>query len=588
MYGDKSNLPSESLDTAILSIAHRGPDSSGQFRSEDLLLGHLRLSIVDVENDLANQPFVDPISGSVLVFNGEIYNYLDLRKQHLKHRQFISNSDTEVLLYLLVDFGLEATLKLINGMFAFGFFDKKLDKLFLARDIVGKKPLFYCSAKGVLRFASESRALFKLGAENQISEKAVVNFICERTVGSWNQSFYKDIFNVKAGHYLKIENGDDGISLSEHQYWEPPVELLLDINDGVKKFDELLRKGIERRIPAEVPFAIMLSGGLDSSALACLAAELNPNLDIPVISAIYPGAAGDESKFAIECIEKYPNLKPHFIDLRSEKIDFLDELNSTIISQESPIADGSMIAHNLLMRHISSLGIKVVLSGNGADELFGGYTNTSVPMVYSRHLKSYIFGRKTTTRSKLLFHLIPDWLKNLAVRIKHIRQGFIKQTSYYGLLNSRYPKLNMANRASKYAFLSIRHWNSPGFVWYEDRNSMAYSIEARSPFYDKDLMDFAFTLAPSLLVRDELGKVLLRKSMRGIIPDSILDRKKKQGFHAPIESWLESAGIDPRLDDTFRLEFDYLNIDKIFSNDLTSRWRLTTLYQWYKLSKHYD
>lgn len=573
------NLPD--LEHAIHSLRHRGPDACGTVLKGTVALGHVRLSIVDIANQAANQPMTDPRTGNILIYNGEIYNFRALRKTYLQKRCFLSDSDTEVLLYLLSDLGLEKTLSLISGMFAFALYRPVHGDLILCRDPIGKKPLFYTiDGNGNLLFSSEIKGLAALGVCLEPSRSAVVNFLFERSFGHGTGSFFENINQVQAGGWLRI---DSNLDRQTGRYWYPEYIEQTDMSyaNAVNRFSELLIEATLTRIPDEVPFAILLSGGLDSSAIAALAATHAGREAITTVSAVYPGDPDDESHYADQVRAMYPTLSAKKVAIPTDN--FAEAWVATTHAMEAPAPDGSMISHYLLMQTIKEMGLKVVLSGSGGDEILAGYANTFVPAGNVTALASGdLKGLDHSALKATAFHLLPSAVKNRIFLERHRVQKFLLHPQDLDLIVPRYRDLGGHDLISRYAMHTLTHWTTPGFTLYEDRNSMASSVEARSPFYDYNLVQFALSLPGKYLIRKGWTKRILRDGLRGSLPLDIVDRRDKQGFHAPIKTWMNALDRDPLTDPGFIQAFDWLDLRMIMGSGFLYQWRLLALHVWYK------
>jgi len=573
------------INEASNLISYRGPDDSGVYKVDRLLsLAHRRLSIVDVHHRSV-QPMIDETNGNVLVFNGEVYNYKEL-KSYLD-RKFFTHSDTEVLLYLLSDLGIDKALPLLNGMWAFAFWDNVHKRLTLSRDRFGKKPLFYVVNDNSLLFASEVKALRELGIKLRPNHQAVVNFLIERTVGSYNSCFFEEITQIEPASYQIFELNAQIKKHTPVKYWHfPDYRKNPSYMETKEEFKEILIDAVNIRLSEEVPFACMLSGGLDSSSIASIAGKYNPQKEITCISAVYPGNKFDESYYAQKVIDKYGNLKRLFIEIKAD--DFFPSLKKVIYHQEYPIPDGSMVAHFLLMKKIKEKGIKVLLSGNGGDEVLAGYTYTFLPAYIAnniRNLRAVNIFSKEALRS--IYHLFPSTIKE---SLKHWQYrhsdifDFIKDKSVVDLLFKRFNKYYKdSDLLNFYLKMSLTHWSLPGFVWYEDRNSMAYSIELRSPFLDYRIVNLLFSLPGGFKINTEYSKRILRDALNGILPEEIRTRKDKQGFFSPIEDWKDRIDYSFLTDKKFSEYFNYIDMGKIATSDFVFRWRVFTLYMWYQI-----
>ncbi|PIQ15654.1 MAG: asparagine synthase (glutamine-hydrolyzing) [Flavobacteriales bacterium CG18_big_fil_WC_8_21_14_2_50_32_9] len=570
----------QKIDEAINNIHHRGPDfQTSKKINKNLSFGHARLAIVDL-NERSHQPFYDAKTGNYIIFNGEIYNYKELKKL-LPHREFHTNSDTEILLYLLSDLNPKEVLNQCNGMFAFALWKEKEQMLVLGRDRFGKKPLFFTHNSEGLKFASESKALRPLGVNFEVNHEAVINYIFEITIGKNEQSFFKDIYQLKNGCLAIYTINHEGNIIHEktERYWNYPKQTRkISYLDAVDEFRSLIKKAVNTRLAEEVDFAIMISGGLDSSTIASFAAEFNPDKKITSISAIYPGDEKDESYYAKMVTEKYKNLNPVWIDDIDHK-KFNETIKSVIYHLECPIADGSLIAQHVLMKKISEMGIKVILSGNGGDEVLAGYLTIFNPPKEIEDLKA---GKLSIPSVRTFYHMLPNNIKNYIYRNKHKKLGILTYNHILGKIWKRFTDYGTNDLLNNYLINGLEHWTLPNLMWYEDRNSMAASIESRCPFLDFQLVEFLLQLPASFKIEKGFSKQILRDAAKGIVPQPILDRTDKQGFHAPTDKWVEHIDKNFLKDLDFKTEFDYLNLSKIEKAPFRMFWRTYTLYLWYK------
>lgn len=573
-----NSLFHELVISSVEKIKHRGPDNQTTRRvTTNLSFGHARLSIVDV-NERANQPLFDENTGNCIIFNGEIYNYKELKKT-LPRRQFQTNSDTEVLLYLLTDLPVEKALSFCNGMFAFAFWNNQTQELILGRDRIGKKPLFIYETDNSLFFSSEIKAFIPYKFDFKPNHTAVINFLCERTVGSYESTFFEGITQVKAGTTIKyFFNISSKLVKYQKDFWQAPVKnISIEYNDAVEVFKKLFVDSVMCRLSEEVPFAIMLSGGLDSSSIASVAAKYS-NKEITSISAVYPGDLSDERKFADKVVEKYKNINPIWIEIKDNN--FFSQLDKVIYHQETPIADGSMVAHSILMDEIANQGIKVVLSGNGGDEVLAGYP--VFDSVFSA--QKILEGNLKYLSMDGIYYALPNQYKNILNRIKAQKLNIFNSNNH---LHAIYPRFDIDpyrhnDKINELLIKSLTHWSLPGFIWYEDRNSMASSIEGRCPFLDFRLVDFLLSISGEYKIDGEWRKKILRDSMIDILPNEIRYRKDKQGFHAPIKSW-ESQYTDFLNDPNFLNTFDYINFENFVGKPYWLKWRIFSLYKWYEI-----
>jgi asparagine synthase (glutamine-hydrolysing) len=582
-FGNHVNKLECSFQSAVLNLSHRGPDAQNyKVINKKLLLGHSRLSILDLDHR-ADQPMIDK-KGNTLVFNGEVYNFQEL-KNDLSEYHFITSSDTEVLLYCIDKYGIGDALKKINGMFAFLYWDEDKKELIAARDRLGKKPLFYVKKNNQIFFASEAKVFSEFDIDFEVNESAIVNFLFDRRVGSFNSNFFQNVASVKPGYFNRCHMNNNKVHIEEIKYWgldDIVVDKNITYKDAKEEFYRIFNDSINLRMISDVPIAFMLSGGLDSSSIVSLAAKSNPKKEIFAISAVYPGSVYDESKYAIEVVNKYKNIKKEFIDMDGDT--FFKYLDKTIYAQETPIADGSMVAHNILMHRISELGFKVLLSGNGGDEILSGYP-THKHAYFAQQFKSFKFNDLSFNKIKFgLYHCLPSKIK---ARVKYYlakNKGFLLDNSKLKLLDEYYDSTyNHGDLVNFYLKMSLVSWSIPGFVWYEDRNAMNYGIEARAPFLDYRLVEFLLSLPGSYKIDDFFTKKILRDTMTEILPNKVLYRQDKEGFHSPIDEYIDYIDDKVFADEEFIKCFHYLNIDAIIKSGFLYKWRLFAIYKWFDI-----
>lgn len=569
------------VGASIASLAHRGPDFSDTLRvSENVSLAHSRLAIVDL-NARSNQPLTDPKTGNVLIFNGEVFNFRELRKL-LPNREFLTNSDTEVLLYLLSDLPFNEVVNQCNGMFAFAFWKSAEQKLILCRDRFGQKPLFYKYDGDSLLFASEAKAIAAYGIKLRPDHASIINYFFEMTIGKNEHSFFAGIEQIRNGTSVSFSADADGIITreSEDPYWSYPTTVeSISYEDATTQYKSIFEDAVQLRLSDEVDFAVMLSGGLDSSSTTAFAAHLNPDRELTSISAIYPGDDRDESHFARMVTDGYPNICGQWIDdIDFEK--FKSSIDAVIYHQECPIPDGSIVAQHVLMQNISDLGIKVILSGNGGDEVLAGYPSIFEPAKRVAAMRQH--WKLNTINARTAFHLLPTKLKNYFYVKKHARQNLLNDNGVLRLIWPIFKKYGHADLMNEYLINGIDHWTLPNLMWYEDRNAMAASVENRCPFLDYRLVELLLKLPASHKLENGSTKRILRDAGRGIVPNDILNRFDKQGFHAPMDSWVKFVNDEFLHDRSFADEFHYLDLKRIAKAPFRMYWRIYTLYQWYR------
>ena len=583
----EKNFDHKWLKNALAIIKHRGPDSNGIWESNDghVVFGHVRLSIIDL-TELGRQPMSICEGKISITFNGEIYNFLDIRKElEQKGYKFISNSDTEVILFSYLEWG-EKCLEKFNGMFALAIYDENSHKLLLARDRAGEKPLFYTINNGKIHFSSELKAIL---ADNELNPKLNGNSLDSYLTQGYipgDNCILSGFCKLLPGHCLSfnVETGD----VNRWRYWDFPdlcdkeYSNESDVSDLVKELDSLLRDSISKQLISDVPVGVLLSGGLDSSLITAIAASGSSKIKTFTIS--FPGYGHhDESKHA-KLISDYFDTDHTVLPVEEFSIDILEKL---AIQFDEPLNDSSMIptymVSNLVRKHCT-----VALGGDGGDELFGGYGG------YSNMLKLQNFSQKaplflrniiseTATKSlpigfkgrNWLASFGGDWVNDLPFVTpffdKKSRKKLYKEKRNDFLAESLRKEFisttgNLIQRATKTDF---ENYLVNDILVKVDRASMLNSLEIRAPFLDFRIIDFAFAKVPSSLkVTTTDKKIILKKVAKNILPKEF-DYTRKQGFSIPLNSWLQKGG-------KYRKYFEEVLLD---SDSLFDEKFITTLFQ---------
>lgn len=499
------NLDIKKYDTATMldSLKKRGPDGVGEKLFENCYLGHRRLSIIDIENGY--QPMA---SGKLIItFNGEIYNYKELKKELESFGyRFDTNSDTEVILKSYERWGNDCVQKL-DGMFAFAIWNQEKQELFFARDRFGKKPLFYCLENGILILASEIKGILASGnLYPEIDFSMVDHYLCRMYVPP-DKSIYKNIYQLPPAHFAIFREGRIDIK----RYWKlsyKPIDVSYE--DAKKEVHRLLISAVSKRLlSSDVEVGTFLSGGVDSSLVTLIAAKIKKD-PLKVFSVSYKNH--DELAFALEVSDKIKS------DLFKINIDFsaVSELENVLEYFDEPHADTSDFPQHLISQ-LASEKLKVVLSGDGADELFLGYKwhlNKDGVDIFDRRLNE-ICAFDKRERIKL-------WGSD-----KNISEDFLDTEIYEGLF-SEIEKLEMFDITS----------HLPGQILSKvDRASMMHGLEVRSPFLDTDLVEYVFNLPYEYKIDADGQKRILRDILTEYMPKEFAYRKK-QGFGSPIWLWL--------------------------------------------------
>ena len=551
IYNQTSRVPvrQQELAAMLQTMPHRGPDASGSWRSVGGIgLAHVRLAIIDLRPE-SNQPFVSSDGNFVLTYNGEIFNYLELRKEleGLGHR-FRTNSDTEVLLTSYHQWGQDMCQHL-NGMWAFAIYDCRQDLLFLSRDRFGIKPFYYALVGGRLLFASEVKALLAISRELAEIDPGAVSKLLRASIASHvPEHFCRGVRRLPAAHNMVVKRSGSPLL---KRYWDYPANIDRDISfeAACERFRELLTDSIRLRMRSDVPVGTTLSGGIDSSTIVCLLRTFYDG-EHEAFSAKFSRAAYDESAAAGHLARK---LQLKHRQIASPLNDFLPTLERIVHHMDGPTQCPATMPLWNIMRSMRG-HIVVALEGQGADELLGGYYNTYAPAAIFDAVRT---GRWRQAGQQLRSLLVPErnpfygpgrgalQLARAVVPSAHRtwRRWRGDESVYASVLAEGpdtqadrtdapiYPEaLGNALRRSHEGRLTT-------LLQYGDAISMAHSIESRLPFLDYRLVEFVFSLPGEFKLRDGHGKVLLKEAVRGYVPDFILDSRVKLGFVVPIREW---------------------------------------------------
>lgn len=539
-------------DAALLDImndaqAHRGPDGTGVYVDGPVGLAHRRLAIIDVAT--GQQPMTLADGSLTTVYNGEIYNYKDLRAElEAEGREFVTQSDTEIILHGYRVWG-DKLWDRLNGMFAVALYDQTDQSLRLVRDHFGIKPLYYTTpAKGRMAFASEIKPLLATGLVARVpNERSIYRYLTFRIQDDGSETFFRDVLRVESGQMLILRDG----KLTKKRYTTLEEDLAnastnLPYDDAAtKEFSDAFTRAVTLRLQSEVPVGTSLSGGLDSSAVAAVIAEqLAAHNDTAesvgarqnTFSAVFPDSINDEEKYVDAFLEQYGDrITPHKIQPKAEH--FVADLVDFIRTQEEPIVSTGPYAQYQVMREASQ-HVTVLLDGQGADEMMAGY----IPY-YFVYLKQL---RQEGKWGKLLVEVITslDVLLRLArFTIMH-RLSLRKRVTTRQMLNDdfadsyrdeRFPVIrgNLKRRLVQDLF----HHSIPSLLRYEDKNTMRFSIEGRVPFLDKDLLQMLFRYDNEAIIKNGINKRALRDAMKQRLPEMIRARRNKIGFTTPEYEW---------------------------------------------------
>ena len=594
-------------------IRHRGPDAVGYLHCflEDgdiyenvsqverdgwrVSFGFRRLSIIDL-SEKANQPFSNKEKGYHIIFNGEIYNYVELRNelQQLGHH-FKTKSDTEVLLTAYIQWGTNCFERL-NGMWAVCILDLANQKLVCSRDRFGIKPLFYYFNKRDQSFfvASELKQFFVAGVPKKLNEHLIRDFIDKNIIDHTTSTFYQNIFHLPAGNYIEYDLSAKQLGLT-FRYWDLRVQndyQGLDFAESKKRFRDLFLDSIKLRFRSDVPVGSCLSGGLDSSSIVSTAASI---FDFPIhtFTSRFDIAKYDESTYVRHLASVFKNIDSHFCQL-TEKT-FEQEIDQVIFYQDEPFGAMSILAQWEVMKLAKTYKVPVLLDGQGGDEQLAGYRK-----FYAFYLKEKLANQHYGKFFNASYYLIKNREFNF-FDIQQIKRylGVSPNLNFYSDLGVNLPNqanigLGTAKTMRERSKLDIEKFSFPPLLRFEDRNSMAFSIETRVPFMDYRLVEFLYSISADHKIRNGYTKAILRESLEGILPDKIRKRISKLGFATPQEVWMATS-LKPyfrnyfsKMDNPyFQKEVilrDFEKFPKVNKLSASQFWRIFCFDKWYKLN----
>lgn len=612
-YYSRTNFFQETdLNRMTSSLAHRGPDAEGLFRNATCGLGHRRLSILDL-SAAANQPFYSKDRKHVLVYNGEIYNFKQLKADLIKNenRQFSTTSDTEVVLEGLISHGIDF-LKELNGMFALAWYDIEKDQLLLARDRVGIKPLYYYFHNNQFAFASELKALTRLKQLTLDIDPVSVRLFLQLGYIPAPQSIYSHIQKLRPAHYLLINS--TGITTNCYHDIYSSIQQshrLSDETEAKRELSSLLDEAVALQLQSDVPLGVFLSGGIDSGIVAAKAAKLS-NSRIKTFTIGLENKSKSEAADA-EKIANYLGTEHHTEMIGSQKAaSMIEEMLHTF---DEPFADSSAIP-TMLVSQLAKKQVSVSLSGDGGDELFHGYGSYQwagrLHQPFIQLLRKPIAAglkQSINYRQHANYFLYPSRDK-IAMHLFSVEQRFFTETELHSLLHpskntttdtapielfskqltERFPELNPSEVQ---ALFDLNYYLPDDLLTKVDRSSMHFSLETRVPLLDNKLIDFSNRLAPELKFKQGIRKYLLKQVLFESIPASFYDRPKS-GFSIPLQEWLKTDLtylIDTYLAKSVVEKFQFVNykvVEKLVAdftknnrNHLYNRiWNLIVLHHW--------
>ena len=602
------------LDKQISILKHRGPDGSGKYIDEHIALGHTRLAIIDIEH--AKQPMISEDRRYVLIFNGEIYNYIELRQElGAKGYKFRTYSDTEVLLNAFIEYKEECLNKL-NGMFAFAVYDTETKDVFLARDHFGIKPLYYTFADDGIVFASEVKAILAYpGATKDVDYEAINEYITFQFTFN-ERTLFKDIYRLEPATYMIVNKNK---ILHKHKYWDLNYEIdtFHTKEYFLSEIQYILENSVSIQTRADVKVGTHLSGGIDSSIVATFASKIYDTPMFAFSGAFREGPEYDETHYSklvasnIGCYHKiiYPSAQ-----------DFLDNFEKILYYMDYPEA-GPGVFPQYMVSQLASQHVKVVLGGQGGDELFGGYIRYLVAYL-EQALKGAIFqtqeeGKYVVTLQSLIpnLHQLKDYIPMIRSQFE---EGLFEPMDrrYFRLINrslsaSRLYDIDVSSQQetlfekfqsifnkpdTRSLFNKMTYFDLktllPALLHIEDRVSMAHSLESRVPILDRRLAELVATIPPTMKFEGGRIKHMLIEAVKNFLPEEVVNRKDKKGFPTPINLWLSGELKDFVLDILLSKEAKergLYNVNEVenmlsklgkFNRDL---WGLLNLELWFRI-----
>lgn len=585
IYKNK-NVEAAELEKMTEKIKHRGPDSSGIYMDKNVGFGHRRLSIIDV-SDHSNQPFF--YKDLILIFNGAIYNYLEIKDELISHGySFKTTSDTEVLLLAYDKWGVDCVKK-FNGMWSFAIHDKKQNIVFCSRDRFGVKPFYYYADGDQFIFASEIKAVLEIKKVTTVNTQIILQFIETNFTEHNNETFFEGIFKLPGSHSLVYDLKTNVFQIYKYYELEFNAEVSkLNLQDSINLFEEKFQESIKLRLRSDVKIGSALSGGLDSSYIVAISAKqfkVKKDFNAVTVGSLHKEEdEGDRARIISDCLGIENSI------IYPDKNEFEKLIPQVIYSLEEPFGGLSVYMQTFLMKQAQKLGIKVLLDGQGADEVLLGYSNYTAAFLKNHGLKDNV-KFLLNLRSHYDISIFKGLLIYLYYSNFNVRKTYLKLR---GLgLKSKYKKLIEYNhiRTLNNSYKNIFELQKNEIFWaqipqllrWEDMNSMAYGIETRLPYLDYKFVETCLSINNNFKIFTGWSKYILRKNLQKHIPDEIAWNRKKIGFNPPIEEWwprseeiTNTINNSQIIKELFKDKFNYIN-------DRDFEWKLYNIAIWEKL-----
>lgn len=568
------------------AVAHRGPDGSGVFCEDNVGLGHRRLSIIDLSEAAAQPMFYK--DRFVMVYNGEVYNYPEIKSELVAiGHTFNTGSDSEVILAAYLQWGKDC-VNHFNGMWAFAIYDRMNKTVFCSRDRFGVKPFYYSLQNNILHFGSEIKQLLKTGMVPKVNRKVLADYLVLGLEEHNDETFFEGIRRLLPGHHLTIHAGEKSFKIEKYYSLKPNYSIAgLELDAAVDAYRDELKRSVRYRLRSDVKVGTCLSGGLDSSVIAGIAASgylPGDQSGFNAFTAASVDTANDETTYAKQVVD-HAGLNWHIT--RPDSSLFREVIDEVIATQEEPFGSPSVFMQYFVMQEARKQGCPVLLDGQGGDETLLGY---------QRYYPAYLKGLPLTSRFNALMKSsqnsglsVPKLIQTyyyfthagLRIKRQRLRSGFLSKDILDAVSEDVVKEIAHASSdITAMQILELTKTQLPHLLRYEDKNSMRFSIETRLPFLDYKLVELALGINNSFKIKEGYTKYLLRKAGAGFVPESILWRKNKIGFEAPSAVWLkdesfmyEAIGKSAMLNSIFKSGVPS-GIDK------TILWRLYNVAKW--------
>ncbi|MBI5402028.1 MAG: asparagine synthase (glutamine-hydrolyzing) [Ignavibacteriae bacterium] len=601
---DGQSVDKDQLFRMNNKMVHRGPDDEGYFQDKTVGFSMRRLSIIDIKG--GHQPISNEDGRYSIVLNGEIYNYLELRQElEAGGHRFKTKTDTEVLVHLYEEMG-EKSLERLNGMFAFAIWDSFKREIFIANDRLGIKPLFYYQNSSFFCFSSELKSILTLNFDKNIDFNSLLLYLFLLYV-PYPKSIVEGVSKLEPATYIKINESGRVI---KQDYWRNErfntIEKI-NINEFKDKFLSILSDAVKLQLRSDVPVGTFLSGGIDSSSVVAMLSRLGNGNPIKTFSIGYEGHLYDERPYAQQVAKMY-GTDHHEIFLT--KGDVKNNFRRIIWFMDEPVGDSAALPTFMLSELARESGVKVILNGTGGDEIFGGYRRY-LRNGFGRNLHNrlnmftniFLSMRKSpfsfSNLSKLNNYLL-DYCSNIGGSYVGIRT-FLKNDYWFvrfmdifkGFQAEKFNTLNNLSEADNLMYFDLKTYLVGDLLFLLDKMTMGASIEGRVPLIDHRMAEFMFTVPARLKMEDGNLKSLVKKALKDILPDEILDRKK-MGFGGPVSYWLSNDilnDINVFAEDASPVTkelFDMNKIGRTIRNKKYNRWNAQFIYNlaifdlWYK------